>query len=394
MFRSRHRNMIVCHTVRTRIPRPRWECPPRSAFFSVALWSAAIFAHGPTALAQSTSPPLRLAGCFEPRVAEVGPADSATEYKYAIFVPKAYESDGEKKWPLLLFLHGSGECGTDGVRQTTIGLPREIERRADSFPFITVMPQAHARWFTGENEQAVWQMLDATATNYRVDLDRIYITGLSMGGFATWDFISKRPDVFAAAAPVCGVGDVNFIANAKHVPIWAFHGANDANVPVSGSRDPIQSLRTLGADPKYTEFADGDHYIWDRVYADSRLYDWMLEHKRAAPPARIEYRMSQGAAHVWWLRLRADPRAESPPIVSAEIVDGKVSMQSIGVVEWYLASSEPPLAPGAPIHLIWNNIPIYDGSFPGIIRVTPPRVILPSPNAAGSPTSRPADAEE
>ncbi|MCA9256195.1 MAG: hypothetical protein KDA33_11185, partial [Phycisphaerales bacterium] len=131
-----------------------------------------------------------------------------------------------------------------------------------------------------------------------------------------------------------------------------------------------------------------------RVYTDNRLYDWMLEHKRGAPPSKIEYRMSQGAAHVWWLRLRADPKAESPPIVSAEIMNGKVSMQSIGIVEWYLASTAPPLAPDTPIRLIWNNIPIYEGKFPGVIRVTPPRAILPSPNAAGSPTSRPADAKD
>lgn len=331
-----------------------------------------------------------LAPCFEAKSIHAGAADGGADYKYAIFVPKGYRDDGDRKWPLILFLHGSGECGEDGVRQTTIGLPAEIVRRSATFPFITVMPQAHAKWFTGENEVAVWQMLEATVGAYRVDLDRIYITGLSMGGFATWDFIAKRPDIFAAAAPVCGMGNPAFVSNARHMPIWAFHGAKDPAVPVSGSRDAIEALRTLGAQPRYTEYSDGEHNVWDRAYSGNQLYDWFLQQKKPPPPTKIEYRMLQSVAHVWWLRLRADSTVKTAPMISAEIKDGTVNFLSNGVADWLLASSTEPLAPNTVIRIRWNDLPVYDGKFPGVIRVMPPQAILPSPgeNPADS-TSQP-----
>ncbi|MCB9854981.1 MAG: prolyl oligopeptidase family serine peptidase [Phycisphaerales bacterium] len=373
----------------------RWGIRPLVTIFSVALALGWLTDHSARLNAQSSAPSTPvLASCFEAKSIRVGAANDGAEYKYAVFVPNAYRPDGDKKWPLILFLHGSGECGDDGVRQTSVGLPRQIERRRDDFPFITVMPQAHTLWFTGEDEMAVWQMLEATAAAYRIDMDRIYITGLSMGGFATWDFISKRPDVFAAAAPICGVGNPAFVSNEKNLPIWAFHGAKDPNVPVSGSRDAIEALRTLGAQPKYTEYSDGEHNVWDLAYSGNQLYDWFLEHKRPPTPSKIEYRMQQSVAHVWWLRLRAESTAKTPPLISAEIKDGELNLLSQGVADWFLASSAEPIAPDSMIRIRWNNLPVYEGKFPGIIRVIPPQAILPSPTNGQSSgaSSRPTEA--
>lgn len=373
-----------------------WPNRGRDTIFSVAAIVAVLAACLAKGHAMSQVEPTRpagLAACFSAKTIQVGPDDNRTEYKYAVFEPKDLASEKNRKWPLLLFLHGSGECGDDGVRQTHVGLPRVIEKHRDTFPFITIMPQAHTQWFTGEDEAAVWVMLEQALRDYPVDLDRIYITGLSMGGFATWDFIEKRPDVFAAAIPVCGLGNVKFISNAKHLPIWAFHGAQDPNVPVSGSRDPIAALKNLGADPKYTEYPDGRHNIWDRAYNNMAIYDWLLEHKRQPPPTKIEYRMLQSVAQVWWLRLHAEADLKSPPVVSAIVQGGSINVQTVGVIEWYLASADAPIAPGSAINLYWNGIHVYKGKFPGVIRITPPRAILPASSARDHSSSQPSQSD-
>lgn len=315
------------------------------------------------------------------------------EYRYALFIPHRYEEEPEGKWPMILFLHGSGECGQDGIRQTTVGMPVHVARRHRTFPFIVLMPQAHDRWFDGADEQAVWKMLAHAMETYRVDPDRIYITGLSMGGFATWDLISKRPDVFAAAVPVCGAGDPRYVVNATKMPIWAFHGAQDAAVPVAGSREAVAALRRAGGEPDYTEYPDGDHFIWDQVYQGRRVYDWMLRHKRPEPPRRIEYRMVQPFARVWWLALQADLSPSEPPAIRAEIGDdGTVTVQTQGIGQWALASAGPPLPPGDEIALHWNGQEVFRGKFPGVLRANVSATTQPAENDgdADGATTRPA----
>ena len=212
--------------------------------------------------------------------------------RYAIFVPPQYDQDPDHKWPVILFLHGSGECGRDGIKQTRVGLPKTIVRRPNRFPFITVMPQAHTLWFGGEDAAAVWAALAAVGQEYRIDADRIFITGLSMGGFAAWEFASVRPDVFAAVVPVCGlVTNKMLLPNMRHVPVWAFHGRLDQNVPVTGSQEAVAELRRIGANPKYTEYPNLKHNCWKRAYADGNmaLWRWLLGQRRPPPPLAIDY---------------------------------------------------------------------------------------------------------
>lgn len=321
-----------------------------------------------------------LDSAFQSRSIEL---DDKTEYKYAVFLPKAYRDEPEKKWPVILFLHGSGERGTDGVKQTTIGLPAYIARHRSTFEFITIMPQAHTMWFTGDDEVAVWKMLEREANELRIDPERVYITGLSMGGFATWDFICKRPDVFAAAVPVCGSGNPKFVSNAKSLPIWAFHGVNDKAVPVSGSREPIETLKKSGANPIYTEYADGDHFIWDRAYQTQRLYSWLLEHKRQPPPRRIDYQMLTGTARVWWLNLVADPKQTEPPLLSAIVNENnEITLTTKGVIAWAIASDREPIAPGTKVDVKWNGKLVFNDTFTGILAL--------SPKSANESTTQPA----
>lgn len=332
------------------------------------------------------SKPVETSGPFLIRSLETAEGE---ERRYALFVPPQYQRFPEKRWPVILFLHGSGECGRDGIAHTRVGLPAHIARRPNRFPFITVMPQAHRLWFRGPEAAAAWDILDEVLREYRADPDRIYLTGLSMGGFAAWEFAMWRPDVFAAVAPVCGVGNAAYAANMKEMPVWAFHGRLDDRVPVEGSREPIEALRLLGAEPKYTEFPEGNHFIWDGVYADAELYRWLLKQRRRPAPRRIEHLLVSPVTHVWWLGARAAGGAGAVPTISAEIGDdGQVRIDSSGVDGWSLTALPGVLDIGRKIRVVWNGQAMFEGEFPGMIVYPNPAASRP---AAETPTaSKPA----
>ncbi len=295
-----------------------------------------------------------------------------TTYKYGLFIPPQYEWNSTHKWPVILFLHGSGEVGNKGLKQLKVGLPPRIGTRSDRFPFITICPQAHARWFREQDAAAVWAILDAVLEEYRADPDRVYLTGLSMGGFATWEFACAHPDRFAAIAPICGAGPIEFMSNIVNLPVWAFHGEADNNVPVDNSRRLIAELKRLGAEPIYTEYEKIGHNSWDQAYAEAELYRWFLKHRRPAPPRVIDYRLPSQVAKIWWLTVEANPEADEPPHVRAEILDGnRVAIRSTGVAAFQLTSEGEPLQPGSQIEINWNGVDVYKGAFEGTLLVRP-----------------------
>ncbi|RIK66794.1 MAG: hypothetical protein DCC65_08685 [Planctomycetota bacterium] len=294
--------------------------------------------------------------------------------KYAIFIPPQYNDDVNHRWPVILFLHGSGEIGADGIRQTTVGMPVYVARLAARFPFIVVMPQAHKMWFRGEEATAVSLIMEEVHHDYRTDRDRVYLTGLSMGGFATWEMSIFRPDLFAAIVPVCGIAPLQYIKNIVHIPVWAFHGSLDKNVPVSGSRDAVAELKRLGASPKYTEYPNLGHKCWDLAYDNPELYRWMLQFRRPPPPRVIDYSFPAGIVRVWWLVVEGEKKPKRPPHVRAEIRDdGRVEIVSEGVIGWALISDAEPLPPGREIDVTWNGKPVFKGKFEGILALEPPR---------------------
>src|SRR5207237_1176997 len=127
---------------------------------------------------------------------------------------------------------------------------------------------------------AALKAVDALQKEFPIDERRIYITGLSMGGYGTWDALAKRPELFAAAAPICGGGDTSSISKFKDVPIWAFHGADDKTVPVEETRQMIAALKAAGAQPKYTEYAGVGHNSWSQTYADPAFYEWLFAQRK------------------------------------------------------------------------------------------------------------------
>jgi predicted esterase len=223
---------------------------------------------------------------------------------YRLFVPENY--DRAKKYPLVVFLHGSGESGDNNDAQI---LSHGAGQFADAstqkkHPAFVVAPQCPRAGNWGfVNFGASWpadamiELVRALQREFSIDADRVYITGLSLGGYGTWRAITEHPTLFAAAAPVAAAGDVNQLAKIKHIPVWAFHGDRDTAVPISGrgraasadsivgNRDVIEALKAQGAPAKLTVYEREGHGIWLLAYNEPGLMDWMFAQRRAAASA-------------------------------------------------------------------------------------------------------------
>lgn len=201
--------------------------------------------------------------------------------KYLTYLPVGYEQNPAQRWPLLLFLHGGGgQLGNDLNRVKQLGLPAMLEA-GRHIPFITIAPQCPEgeRW----NTLALHDLLDEVVAKYRVDPDRVYLTGLSMGGYGTWSLATQFPERFAAIAPICGVGDPEDVARIKDIPAWVFHGARDQSVPPRRSQEMVDALKKLGAPVRFTLYPDAEHDAWTRTYANDELYTWLLQQRRGQP---------------------------------------------------------------------------------------------------------------
>jgi predicted peptidase len=203
---------------------------------------------------------------------------------YLLYLPDEYQKS-KTRWPLILFLHGAGQRGNDLVKLEAHGLPKLIAKEGKKYPFIIVSPQCpEDGWWSGVVEiNTLNALLDDIVSRYRVDEDRIYLTGLSMGGFGTWRLAIEYPDRFAAIAPVCGKGDTVRAARIAHLPVWVFHGAKDETVPIKESEVMVEAIKKAGGDVKFTVYPEAGHDSWTETYNNPELYEWFLEHKRAKP---------------------------------------------------------------------------------------------------------------
>ena len=213
-----------------------------------------------------------------------GVVSKKVAYKYLQFLPEGYDSDTSKEWPLILFLHGAGERGSDLQKVKVHGPPKMVESRPD-FPFVVVSPQCP--------ENVVWDpdgllaMLDEVTHRLRIDEKRVYLTGLSMGGFGTWNLVGKAPGRFAAAAPICGGGNTRDFLLPKSrealqtLPIWVFHGGQDDVVELEESQRLVNFFQNrLKSDVQLTIYPDAGHDSWTETYNNPKLYEWFLSHSR------------------------------------------------------------------------------------------------------------------
>lgn len=200
------------------------------------------------------------------------------ELNYWLYLPKDYANENEK-WPLMIFLHGAGERGSDINRVKLHGPPKLIEAGRD-FEFIIASPQCPAnQWWTNRVEH-VMALIDEIVDTYQVDENRIYLTGLSMGGFGTWTIASVYPERFAAIAPICGGGQPYLAGSLKNVPVWAFHGADDPVVPLRRSQEMVEAVNRTGGTAKLTVYPGVQHDSWTETYNNDKLYEWLLSHSK------------------------------------------------------------------------------------------------------------------
>lgn len=230
---------------------------------------------------------------FEPREFQ-GEGDKVL--KYRLLKPLGYNPN--KIYPLVIFLHGAGERGDDNSVQLKHGMAEFCKTaRREKNPCYIIAPQcpkdetwANIDWSAGgtikmpesasDSMALTFAVVDSMIEDAAVDKNRIYITGLSMGGYGTWDAIARRPDFFAAALPVCGGGDPTTAEKIKHIPIFCFHGDEDKAVAVEKSRAMISAIKEAGGSPRYTEYKGVGHDSWTQTYADDATHDWLFSQRR------------------------------------------------------------------------------------------------------------------
>lgn len=234
------------------------------------------------------------------------------EKKFNSFQFKVYQEDGHtlpyrfhqpeqkqsgEKYPLVIFLHGAGERGLDNRTQFQRFAPTLFWQK---YPCYVVAPECPARTAENSNAESVWvdtpfgasshkmrenptwpmqlamRLINQIIKENNVDISRIYVTGLSMGGFATWEIIQREPGLFAAAMPICGGGDPDYAAKLNSIPIWVVHGGNDHTVPVTRSREMVSAIQASGGNVKYSEYPGVDHDSWTQTYGNPEIWDWLF----------------------------------------------------------------------------------------------------------------------
>ena len=198
---------------------------------------------------------------------------------YLMHIPTSYHSSPNEKFPLILFLHGSGERGDDvGIVKQT-GLPNAVERQPD-FPFIVASPQCPSTDTWTAHVDALIALMQDIASRYRIDNTRIYLTGLSLGGRGAWYLAAQTPQSFAAVVPICGRGFPELATQLTQIPVWAFHGENDTVVPVHESENMVTAINVAGGNARLTIYPNAGHDSWTQAYSDPMLYAWLLAQQK------------------------------------------------------------------------------------------------------------------
>jgi predicted peptidase len=200
------------------------------------------------------------------------------ELDYLLYLPKAKEGSPAGGLPLLLFLHGSGERGNDLTLVKRHGPPHVVETGME-LPLVVLAPQCpqDSSW----HADSLMALVDHIVPRHGIDTKKVYLTGLSMGGYGTWMLAGEYPERFAAIAPVCGPYTSMDPVRFRNTPVWCFHGAMDDVIPVEHSIRMVRRIRDAGGDVRFTVYPDAGHDSWTETYALPALYDWFLTHTKA-----------------------------------------------------------------------------------------------------------------
>jgi predicted peptidase len=203
---------------------------------------------------------------------------------YRLFMPPGYTK--EKQYPLIIWLHGAGGAGRDNVSQISRDqIPgthtwTKAQNQA-KYPSFVLVPQNPGPWVDRLDQLSsalmlVLEILESVKAEFNIDAERIYVAGQSDGGYGTWNLITQRPDLFAAAIPLCGGGDPKTAARIARMPLWVFHGRRDDVIPVNESRKMIEAIQKAGGHPRYTEYPNADHNIWKRTFNEPEIVSWLF----------------------------------------------------------------------------------------------------------------------
>ncbi len=244
------------------------DAPKLRLMFRLAITALALVVPGQIIAAESKP------GTQVAQELKIKAGDKETTVGYWLFLPKSY--DKKKSWPLMLFLHGAGERGSNLNQVKKWGPPKRVSEEKDS-PFVVISPQCpkNKRW----DPTQLHSLVEHVAASHKIDRSRMYCTGLSMGGYGTWAMIAKYPKLFAAVAPICGGGDPATAKKITEIPIWAFHGGADRVVPPSRSQAMIDAIKKAGGtNAKLTIYPGVNHNSWSKTYANEKVYEWLLSH--------------------------------------------------------------------------------------------------------------------
>lgn len=284
---------------------------------------------------------------FVPRVYK----DNTGEHKYTVFIPRGYST--QKKWPAVLFLHGAGERGVDGTLPTTVGLGPAIRARDESFPFVAIFPQCEdtkgrilTAWSPDSPDgQRALKILKQVEQDYSIDPKRVVLTGWSMGGYGAFQMAAAHPELFSGVAALSAGADSALASRINALPLWIFHGGRDAIVRVDESRKIVAALKQAGSRAWYTEIPQGDHYIWQTVFAEDALIKWMAAPTNdGQPPVIVRSQQRQGAIagavaepfvpaldipHAVYVRMGNDMLASLadaiPKVVASDVLSGRLN---------------------------------------------------------------------
>lgn len=240
-------------------------------------------AAAPATPAAPAAPPAEATGQHARRLR--GRSESAFSLNYLLYLPRDY-GKVRKRWPVILYLHGGSQRGDDPAVLKGYGLPKLLESRKD-FPFVVVSPQCPAGEIWSD-AGALVKLLDEVAARYAVDEARVYLTGISMGGYGTWYLAYKHPERFAAIAPLAPYSPITYWASSGRLlgtPVWMFHGEKDEVTPLGEASEMARLLKQAGGDVRLSVLEGQGHGIAD-VYEDERLYEWFLRHRRGAGGAK------------------------------------------------------------------------------------------------------------
>lgn len=246
-------------------------------------------------LALYSCPPIPETGLYNK---EIWLGVNGSSLPYRILYPDDFNPSQNKKYPVVLFLHGAGERGDDNESQLQHIAQKFLEKDIkNKYPTIVIFPQCPKkeywanivkRWSKINSSMPptppmakVMSLMDEIYLNQYVNKNQIYLAGLSMGGFGTFDLLSRKPEMFAAAIAICGGADLDKVQNYKDIPIQIFHGAKDPVVPVKLSQDVHQALVAINGKSTYTEYSEGDHLVWDKAFNDPNLFSWLFKQKKS-----------------------------------------------------------------------------------------------------------------